>query len=265
MKKLVLCFLALIISGTLALAHEFWLYPQKFRIKPGDELAVVLLVGDNFDGDFWDLKTNRIEKLDLHHLTKVTDLEKTFQLAESQKIKVKLAAEGTYMLSLQSRPKSLTSSAEEFNAYLKEDGLDNVYDHRAKTKTLDKSANEIYTRYSKLLVQSGDKTDDTFKKQTGMKLEIVPDQNPYTLKTGDYLQCTVLYDGKPSAHQLVKVWNKISGSTFLQNIYSEKDGTVRFPINAKGPWMVSTVKMVASDNAEADWKSFWSSLTFGIE
>jgi Nickel uptake substrate-specific transmembrane region. len=265
MNKSVFCFIVLFVSGTLALAHEFWLYPQKFRVKAGEELMVVLLAGENFDGEPWDLKTNRIEKLDLHQLEKVTNLEKSIQLAESEKIKVKLVTEGTYLIALQSKNKILESTAEEFNAYLKEDGLDNVYDHRTKSNTLDKPAKEIYSRFAKVLIQSGTKTDDTFKKKSGLRLEIIPDQNPYSLKTGDYLQCTVLFEGKPVTHQLVKVWNKISGRTFMQNIYTEKDGTIKFPINSKGPWMVSTVKMIPSETADADWRSMWSSLTFGIE
>jgi uncharacterized GH25 family protein len=115
------------------------------------------------------------------------------------------------------------------------------------------------------LAQVGDKKDDTFRKKIGLRIEIIPNQNPYLLKSGDYLQCLVLFDGKPSAHQMVKVWNKIGNTTFQQNNYTENDGTIKFPISSKGPWMVSTVKMIPSEKPGADWQSFWSSLVFGIE
>jgi uncharacterized GH25 family protein len=173
--------------------------------------------------------------------------------------------EGSYLLLLESNLAYVESPAEKFNDYLKDNGLDNALDTRTKTNTLDKPSREFYSRHVKLLVQAGSKTDDTYKQKTGMRIEIIPEQNPYLLKSGDYLQCQVLFDGKPVSHQLVKVWTKIGNASILQNAYTENDGTVKFPISSKGPWMVSTVKIIPSEKPGADWHSFWSSLVFGIE
>ena len=52
---------------------------------------------------------------------------------------------------------------------------------------------------------------------------------------------------------------------FQQDIYTEDDGTIKFPISNDGPWMVSAVKMVASEKEGADYESSWASLVFGIE
>jgi uncharacterized GH25 family protein len=123
----------------------------------------------------------------------------------------------------------------------------------------------LYTRYAKLLVQSGKRQDEVYKRKVGLKHEIIPLSNPFGLKSGDYMECRVVFNDEPAAHQLVKVWNFIGNRIFLQNIYTEKDGTMKFPISNAGPWMVSTVRMEKSDNAEADYESSWASLTFGIE
>ncbi len=123
----------------------------------------------------------------------------------------------------------------------------------------------FYSHDVKLLIQAGAKTDDTFNKKIGARVEIIPKQNPYLLKSGDYLQCLVLFDGKPCAHQMIRVWSKIGNNTFEQNNYTENDGTIKFPISSKGPWMVSTVKMVPSEKPGAEWQTFWSNLVFGIE
>lgn len=223
------------------------------------------MVGENFEGELWDLKKNKIEKLELSHLNKNIDLRPQVKTDAKEKLRYKFVEDGTYLLSMQSNRAYVELEAEKFNNYLNEDGLENVLDIRTKTNTLDKPSKEFYSRYLKLLVQAGNKTDDTFKKKTGMRIEIIPNQNPYLLKSGDYLQCFVLFDGKPSAHQLVKVWNKIGNTTFQQNNYTENDGTIKFPISSKGTWMVSTVKMIPSEKLDADWESFWSSLVFGIE
>jgi uncharacterized GH25 family protein len=98
-----------------------------------------------------------------------------------------------------------------------------------------------------------------------LKVEVIPLSNPYTLKSGDYLECEIQYEGKPLPHQLVKVWSFIGNRAFLQPVYSENDGHIKFPISNTGPWMVSFVKMVESTKPNADYESMWASLVFGIE
>ncbi len=264
MGKKIISILLLMTCGLLALAHEFWLLPKKFKFAVGEEMLVNFMVGESFEGEPWGFGKERPEKLELHQLAKSNDISTKIDNG-TNKIRVKLREEGTHLLVMQSNYAFIELAAEKFNEYLKEDGLDNAYEQRKSTNNLDKPAREFYARFAKLLVQVGTKTDNTFKKRIGLKNEIVLDQNPYTLKSGDYLQCTLLYEGKPSPHQLVKVWNKIGNTTFLQNLYSENDGTVKFPINSKGPWMVSSVKMIPSEKEGADWQSMWASLVFGIE
>jgi hypothetical protein len=64
---------------------------------------------------------------------------------------------------------------------------------------------------------------------------------------------------------MVKVWNIVGNRSFLQNMYTENDGTVKFPLSSKGPWMVSTVTMEEVTNGDVDYESTWASLVFGIE
>jgi uncharacterized GH25 family protein len=257
--------IAISFIAVIAMSHEFWLLPKKFRYAMGEEAVVDFLVGENFEGEAWNLKKNRIEKIDHHHLAKATDIRSLLKPEEKEKLKIKLAEEGTHLITMQSNFASIELDAEKFNAYLEEDGLENVMELRKKNNTTAKPGKEKYARYTKLILQAGSKTDDTYKKKTGLRMEIIPSTNPYKLKSGDYLECQILFDGKPVPHQLVKVWNKINTTTFLQNIYTENDGTIKFPISSKGPWMVSAVKMIPSETPDAEWQSMWGSLIFGIE
>lgn len=265
MQKRFITLTLILLTAFIAQSHEFWLQPRKFKYSLNEEMIIDFFVGENFDGEPWDMKKNRIEKLDLSHLSKTIDLRQQVKPDAKEKLKYKFAEEGTYMLTMQTNNAYIELDAEKFNEYLKEDGLENALELRTKSNTLDKPTKEFYSRFVKLLVQAGNQTDNTFSKKTGMRIEIIPKQNPYLLKSGDYLQCLVLFNGQPSAHQMVKVWNKIGNTTFQQNNYTENDGTIKFPISSKGPWMVSTVMMIPSEKPGADWQSFWSSLVFGIE
>jgi len=254
----------LVLASLLASAHEFWLQPKKYRYKTGEEVKIDFMVGESFTGEFWDLNRHKAEQLELYRVSGVKDLVKEVKSTKGNNLTVKADQEGTYLLAMQSNAAFIEMAGMEFNEYLKEDGLDNILAERTKLNQLEKPSKEFYSRYAKLMVQVGEKTDDTYKKKIGLRYEIVPDQNPYTLKTGDHLQCKVYYEGKPAAHTLVKVWSRINNTTFLQNIYTENDGSIRFPISTSGSWMVSSVKMIKSEKEGADYHSLWASLVFGI-
>ena len=242
-------------------AHEFWLQPKKYRYQINEEMKIDFMVGENFSGEFWDLHRYKAEEIELYGGGLVKDLSKDVKSTKGNNLFLKPGHAGTYLITLKSNDAYLEMEPAAFNDYLEDDGLDHILSERKKLNQLGKPS---YTRYAKLLVQVGERRDDTFRKMIGLRYEIVPDQNPYTLKTGDYLQCTIFFEGKPAPHALVKVWSKIKDTTFLQNIYTGKDGSIRFPISASGEWMVSSVRMIKSGKDGADYHSLWASLVFGI-
>jgi hypothetical protein len=89
-------------------------------------MNVAFLVGENFEGEPWDLKKNKIERLELHHLTKMADLRTQVRPGDKDPLKYKFTEEGTHCLVLQSNETYVEMDAEKFNDYLKEDGIENV-------------------------------------------------------------------------------------------------------------------------------------------
>ena len=102
MQRKTLTVLLVLLAAGVAKSQEFWLQPKKFRLAVNEEVNVVFLAGDNFDGELWDLKKNKIVKLELSHLTKLVDLKLQVKPDAKEKMKYKLAEEGTYLLSMQS-------------------------------------------------------------------------------------------------------------------------------------------------------------------
>ena len=245
-------------------SHEFWLEPMKFKIKTGEAIALDFKVGENFTGQAWDVGKG-IDKMQLFENKAIQDLKANVPTTKGAKLKITLSKEGTKVFAMKSNAAFIELDAEKFNSYLKEDGLEDIYDWRVKNKQENLGAKEFYSRYSKLIVQVGDKLDETWKSDVGHRLEIIPSQNPGSLKSGDFMGCKVVYEGKAVPHIQVKVWGHVGNKIFLQNIYSETDGSIKFPISANGTWMVSTVKMEKSKNPKADWESTWASLVFNID
>jgi uncharacterized GH25 family protein len=246
-------------------SHEFWLEPFKFKVQPGEAITVKFAVGESFTGEDWDLGRHKVVNMVLHEKQGTQNLTSKVPTTKSIKQKITLTNPGTKLIAMQSDAAFIQLNGEKFNAYLEEDGLENIIAWRKANNKDTVGARELYTRYAKLLVQAGNSPDDTWKKVVGHKIEVVPMQNPSLLKPGDYLTVQVLFEGKTLPHAMVKVWGHVGNKIFLQNTYTENDGTVKFPISANGPWMVSTVRMEQSKNPKADWESSWGSLVFNVE
>ena len=193
------------------------------------------------------------------------ELLKQLKLSAGNNLTYKFDRQGTHLLALESNFAFIELEGAKFNDYLKEDGMENILDERTKSGILDKPSREYYKRYAKVLVQCGSRLDDTYRRKTGFRYEIIPLANPYSIKSGDYLDCQLLWEGKLVPHSMVKVWSLVGNRIFLQNIYTENDGTIRFPISSTGRWMVSSVKMIASEKEEGAYQSQWTSLVFEIQ
>lgn len=244
--------------------YEVWLLPQKFLYQPGEKAVITIRTGNDFSGELLDLKRDRIEKATQYYLAVSRDLKPFVKEGVKDQLEVTVDREGTHLLTLQSTAAVNEVDAEEFNTYLKDNGLDEVYDQRTKTNTLNAPGKELHTWYSKLLLQSGAKRDGVSTKVAGFPLEIIPEKNPYALKAGEVIRFKILWQGKPLFGAKVKVWIKKDNRTGIQNIYTGQDGMIETRISSGGTWMVSVVKMIPSKNAQADWQRYGSSLVFGL-
>jgi uncharacterized GH25 family protein len=263
-RKLMFLFL-LPACAVLPAVYEVWLLPEKFLYQPGEKAAITIRTGNDFGEESVDIKKDRIEKATHYYLAVSKDLKPVIKEGPKDQLEVTLDREGTHLVTLQSTAAANEVDAEEFNTYLKDNGLDEVYDQRTKTNTLNTSGRELHTWYSKLLLQSGAKRDGTSAKVAGFPLEIMPEKNPYAVKAGEVIRFKILWQGKPLFGAKVKVWINKDNRTGVQNIYTGQDGMIETRMSSNGTWMVSVVKMVPSKNAQADWQRYGSSLVFGIQ
>jgi hypothetical protein len=255
----ILCALSLLAS-----AQEFWLEPDRFYFKFGEKASVSFKVGENFPGDAWKVKRDRIVRMEHLSGAKRADISDLVREGVDDPLQISLTGEGTHLLVMESAPSLIGMDGAGFTRYLEEDGLDDVLYQRKKDQTSGDSAAESYSRHTKLILQMGSRTDDVYKKRCDMPIEIIPDKNPALLKKGDRIAFRILYEGKPLFGAKVKVWNRYNHRTSVQNIFSQQDGKIETHVSNPGTWMVSVVKMVPSKISEADYRSYWGTLVFGV-
>src|SRR5687768_4762237 len=88
--------------GFLAQAHEFWMQPLKFYYSIGEQLVVSFKVGENFLGENWKLKKERLVRVELHHQKGVENLNAMALEADEKQLTVPLKSEGTQVVVMES-------------------------------------------------------------------------------------------------------------------------------------------------------------------
>jgi len=263
MKRWLIVFL-FVVFFTFSKAQELWLQPQLFFSKAGEKFPLSLRSGDGFHPAPYTLLREQVNKVSLHHLASVTDLKANLKDGSKDQLEVTFSEEGTQLITLQTNSVVSTVEAEKFNEYVKSHGLDEVYFKREQAGALNKPVQERSSYYTKVLMQTGEGADDTFKKVVGFPLEIIVERNPYSLKPGEAMPFTILWQGKPLFGAQVKIWNIHNNLTTQQSIYTQQDGRMETRVSNAGLWLVSVVQMVPSKQAGVDWISYRSSLVFSI-
>lgn len=266
MKKAVCVFFLIVFSAFLN-GHEFWLEPIRFMFKPGEKVSIKFRVGENFNGENWQGTKSSVEELKLFYKDIDDDLKNLLSDSTAgDSLNLQFFDEGTVMVSYQSTNKFIQISADTFQTYLKEDGLQNAFDFRAKNGLSDSIGREYYKRSVKTIFQVGATKDSTYKNKTGLPLDIIPLYHPYSLKKGQALPVKILFKDSVLANNMVKIWHKLNGKTEMKDLYTDENGRLLVPVSLSGQWMLSVVKMEAlSDTSKADWQSYWGSLTWGYK
>ena len=276
MKRIYLASIVFVLIALLAQAHEFWLLPGVFFAEPGQIVPVEVMVGEHFNGERSEGKKNRLLQY-VHWIEGAKeDLSPKLTGDHYGVVSLKLTKPGTHLVAFANTNKYLEMAADSFIAYLREDGLDHVIQLRKERREFQTRSREFYRRCVKTLIQAGpvNPADQRFSMDTGMPLEILPTQNPYSLKPGESAEFQIVFDHKPLANALVRHWTrpvstvkefpdvKPKGLT-QEQLRTDAQGRVRFKLRA-GKNMISLVQMVPyTADKQADWQSYWGSLTFG--
>jgi hypothetical protein len=263
--------LAILLAGTPALAHDFWIEPSTYRPAPGDVVKLHLRVGERFVGEVVRRTDANIERFVA--AGPGPDAAETPVLGPDGGDPAGLlrvesrAAGGVIVVGYRGRHSSIVLEAEKFEAYLREEGLERVVAARAKAGASAAPGREIYSRCAKaLLLASPDEGGGGagFDRALGFTLEIVPEASPFEAKPGESLPVRLLFRGKPLEGALVAALCADAPDARVE-ARTDAEGRARLALAKPGAWLVKAVHMVPAEGRDdADWESFWGSLTFEL-
>lgn len=246
-----------------SIAHEFWIAPVKYKVKSKESFSVNCYVGEDFKEEVWAKRKERTLQVKQFHIDQSNDITPKFVAHDSVKIPISLNKAGNHLIAIRTKPSYIEMEGSAFNEYLKEDGMSNILDYRIKNNLKEKRSREYYQRCAKTLLQVDGKNDESYKINTGMQLEIIPQSNPYA---NDAQELNVYFEfkGKPLSNYQVRTWCKKDGKLIVKSFHNtDTNGFAKISIKEKGEWMISVVKMelfTATD--KADYESYWGSYTF---
>lgn len=257
--------IALAASGAAALAHDFWIQPSAFAPKVGEVVKVGLRVGDSFPGEVVRREDSRIELFAAFGEGR-KDRTREVVGRDGDKVGglVRVEQAGTQIVAYRSRPKALTLEAQKFEAYLREEGLEQIIEKRASRGESAKDGREQFSRAAKAIVNVGGEGSTGATVAVGLRLEITPEKDPSGLKAGDELAVVVTFEGKPLAGALVGARTPEDQSAH-ETVRTDASGRAVFKVRHAGMWLIHSVHMSeAPKDSGVDWESTWSSLTFEI-
>jgi hypothetical protein len=213
--------------------HDMWIEPTVFNPQPVQIVSIRLRVGQDMIGD---------------PIPYSAQLAKQFTTTSGALVPREggdpaglFRADGPAIIAYLSNPSSVEQAPEKFDRYLQEEGLNKI-----KPSYNGKPVRELFTRCAKAVLGGA-----ASAKPLGLPLELIAEPN------GSY---RLLWQSKPLAGAQVVAMNKSQKLTAR----TDAQGRVKFAL-PPGSWMIKAVHMLPATPAEnADFHSYWASLTFEI-
>ncbi len=259
--------LCLMLLAVPAQAHDFWIQPSRFQVAPGSALPVTFQVGHGKFRERWS-NNNRILLLgNFYPDGSRRDRRPHLRSGGPADLVTSFAPAGLHVLGMQTSYAFSELPAARFNDYAREEGLALIIVARKRAGKTNTAGRERYSRRAKAMIQVGGQTaanQALGTKAIGLKLEIVPDRNPYALDSSRILPVHVLYKGRRLPNATVKLTNLRSDERPVAIVKTDQMGRARFKVPASGEWLLNVVwgEPVSGDRA-ADFDTTFSSLTFG--
>jgi len=204
-KKPILRLVYLLLALFLFCSHNLYVKLETYFLEPNEEAIISL-----YNGTF-EVSENTISRDRILDASFLVSGKRTAIDADQWKDKdstitqlgFSTGAEGTYVLGVSTKARSISLTADKFNDYLLHDGVLDMLEQRRESGNLAKDVVESYEKHVKAIYQVGQTMTEDWKTPLDYPIEFVPQSNPYKSYTGGNLTVELLLNGQPLPNQLV--------------------------------------------------------------
>lgn len=254
---------ALVFGAGRAAAHDFWLEPSSFRPAPGETVGIGIFIGSHTEpAEPFARRADHILRFFVAGpdgaRSDVGGVVGAIPAGELRPV-----AAGPHVLAYVSTPSRIELPAAKFEAYLVEEGLEDIVAARKAAGASGKPGRERYGRCAKALLAVGGVSGEVFTRRLGLPLELLPEVDPFALKPGEALPVRLIGVNGPVAGRRVAAWLG-AATTPAAAARTDTEGRAILKLPAPGRWLVAAVHMVPAQGGTDDWASLWASLTFEL-
>jgi len=247
-------------------AHDTWLVPQKFRVPAGQAVQVALNTSEDFPASAAAATPDRIASFEA--VTSTGRVAVTGYKVEGKSLVAEVTpGPALTLVAAVTHSKLIALKPEEFTQYITEERLEAIVAARKARGDEKKDGRERYSKIAKLALCSSGREGAEPWEPMGLKVEIVPLVDPCLLQQNDTLEIEVLFEGKPLANTWVGAgYQGVHGHGYPVWVKTDGDGWAAIPLDRKGAWFVRVLHMIPSTEfPDADWQSWFSTLTFEVQ
>ena len=253
-----------------AVAHDFWMQPRVFNPPAASTVLLSMLVGHGTARERWGAANSNVVLFKTIGPDGMLDRKSNLSIGgPGFDALVPLVRAGSYMFILQSTATPSQLPFLRFNDYVTAEGVTPIIAQRQRLRQEKTDGREIYSRRAKALVQVGALTGTNHAMVTravGLKLEIVPERNPYALDASRMLPVRVMYKGRRLPGATVKLTSLEFDAKPLASAVTDRNGHASLRVPPVGDWLVNTIwSEPVKNDPKADFETTFSSLTFGYD
>lgn len=259
-------FLALPVPSSV-LAHEFWIEPLAYQIEAGGMMQAELINGQEFSGVQLAFLPQRFSQFTVNSGIGPSNVEN--RIGARPALDMPPPSEGLTIVGYVSTMSTVGYA--EWNKFLTFSEHKDFQDIQARHDARDlprDGFDEGYWRFAKSLIGVGNSIGSDFR--TGLAVEFVALDNPYTDDLSDGLRVQLFYQDDVIANGQVEMFEKSRDGDVEVTLHrTDANGLATLPVQAGHSYLLDHVVLREPDTelaAQADiaWETLWGALTFGV-
>ena len=256
-------FMLLVAYSAVAGAHDTWLLPSSLRVSVGQSVTLSLTSGMAFPVNNSAIVPTRVS-LAVARLNGVTTpLRGAKSTNSSLRYLWRPATAGVAALGIELAPKTLTLAPAKIEEYFIEINAGSELRAAWAQIPAPKRWRESYAKHAKSFVRVGEAAADTsWRTPLGFSLELIPDQDPTSLRPGDTFRVRVLHDGQPFPNFAVGAVGP--GTTAAKFSKTDANGYAVVELPRAGLWLLNGTDLRRTERKGLEWESDFTTLTIAV-
>ena len=262
MTRLLPCVAVSLSLAANCFAHDTWLSPSSYSADVGQTITFALTSGMEFPKLDAAIKPERVHQARFSVAGEKSEL-KEFKAGENAlQFERAFAKPGIATVWLQLRPKDIELTDDDVAHYLEEIRAPQEIERAWAAQKGKQKWKELYTKCAKTFVAVGDAaTDDSWREPVGLALELVPLQNPTTIRAGESAKFKLLHNAKPVRDAALALHSGGGKPTYVK---TDAEGVATLQFDKAGPALITNVQLQPPQGGKP-WESDFTTATFEVQ